>query len=153
MEEMKFKGDEGKEKNNEIAKKGRIDPLDDIIHHKNQKKNIVLILEDNQTVLKLYDKAFKGLNCRFLTTLKEGEEELKRLDAEKLEPAVIVADFHLPDGESTEFINRIKERYPKIKVILSSSDDSAEFKVKHDVVYGKGQILSILFKIKEYLSE
>ncbi|MEM3431188.1 MAG: response regulator [Candidatus Micrarchaeia archaeon] len=153
MEKSNFH-DKNKKENPEPIEKQRInkDPLEEILYH-TEKRGLILILEDEPSIIKMYKRVFKNYNCRFISTLKEGEEELNKLGMERMEPSILITDYHLPDGVSTSFVSKVMEMYPKIKVILSSSDEHAKFDVKYDVILEKGQVLKIKDKVDEFLSQ
>ncbi|MCS7109204.1 MAG: response regulator [Candidatus Micrarchaeota archaeon] len=140
--EEKFEG------NNEV----KADPLHDAIFKK-ENKRILLILEDEQSIIKIYMKMFKEFDCVFMKTIKEGENLLKKLKENNIEPLVLIADFYLPDGTSTQFIEKVKEAYPNIKVILVSSEPSAKQLAKHDVFFEKMNLFEIASKVEEYFSK
>lgn len=145
-DENKF--DKENQQRSEMNLKG---PLDETLSLK--KKSLILILEDQESVIRLYKRAFKDFNCKFVTSLREANEEFEQLKASGTEPFILIADFHLPDGESTEFVNKVKETFPKTKVILSSSDSDAESIVKHDAAFKKGDVFKMLDKINEFLKQ
>ncbi|MEM3369725.1 MAG: response regulator [Candidatus Micrarchaeia archaeon] len=154
MEKNNFGENEKNEETKEKMQKDQIskNPLEDTLYH-TEKKGLILILEDSPQVIKLYTRAFRDYNYRLITSLKEGEEEIEKLEKEGIEPKVLIADFHLPDGESTSLVEKLRNRYQKLKVILCSSDDSAAMHVKHDASFEKGQIEKIRLKLDEFLSQ
>jgi DNA-binding NarL/FixJ family response regulator len=87
------------------------------------------------------------------TSIKEGEEKLSELHSQGFNPDVFITDYHLPDGTSEKFVSRVKEAFPKIKVILCSSDDSAESVIKCDVSFSKGRVFEIKSKVEEFLKD
>jgi DNA-binding NtrC family response regulator len=126
--------------------------LSDILEQKKSPQKVVIILEDNEKILKLYLKVLGDYNKKVVTSLSEAFSLLQELKDKGIEPAILIADFHLPDGESGEFVKAAKQQFPKMKVILTSSDENAEVCVEHDVSIGKGEIFKIKSKIDEYLS-
>ncbi|MEM3408324.1 MAG: response regulator [Candidatus Micrarchaeia archaeon] len=154
MEKNNFEENEKNEETKERTQKEQIskNPLEDTLYH-TERKGLVLILEDSPEVIRFYTRTFKNYNYRLVSSLREGEEEIERLEKEGIEPKVLIADFHLPDGESTIFVEKLRNKYPKLKVILCSSDDSAVIQVKHDASFEKGQIIKIRSKLDEFLSQ
>lgn len=112
MEKSNFGENEKNEYNQEKMQKEQIskNPLEDTLHYK-EKRGLVLILEDSPQVIRLYTRVFKDYNYRMITTLKEGEEEIEKLEKEGIEPKVLIADFHLPDGESTALVEKMRNKY------------------------------------------
>ncbi len=56
------------------------------------------------------------------------------LDAEKIldddTPSILLLDNHLPDGRGINFINKVKSKYPDLKVVVISAHDSPQDRIK-----------------------
>lgn len=128
------------------------DPLSDTLKQNKNSHKLVLILEDNEQILNMYLRMLNAYNHDKATSLKEAYNILQQLKEKGVELAVLIADFHLPDGDSTEFVKAAKQQFPNMRVILSSSDESAKEIVSHDVYFEKRQIIEIKSKVDEYLS-
>jgi len=61
-----------------------------------------------------------------ITLAKNGKELLEALD--KKNPTMVFLDINLPDINGLELLKNIKERNPKIKVIMVTADTSEETK-------------------------
>jgi len=129
------------------------EPKTDSFTGAEKKKETVLILEDDERIIKLYKRVFTDFSLVIAASIKEGEEKLSELRSQGINPDVFITDYHLPDGTSEKFVSSVKEAFPKIKVILCSSDDSAESVIKPDVSFSKGSVFEIKSKIEEFLKD
>ena len=141
-------------KNEEIKNAYLKEPLSDRLQQEKKSQKFALILEDEEKIVKLYLRFFTSYsyNFKIVTSLKDAFNLIQDLKEKGVEPTVLITDFHLPDGESTEFVKAAKKQFSKMKVILTSSDDSASSIVPHDVSIKKGKIFEIKARLDEYFT-
>lgn len=88
----------------------------------------IFLVDDDPLFLKLLSIEFQEQKNIVIETFNSGEECLKYLDHS---PDIIILDYHL-DGVNSNAINglstldKIKEIYPKMPVIMLSSQDKIE---------------------------
>lgn len=87
----------------------------------------VLIIDDETDICYLLSTLLKqrNLDPGYVNTLSDAQIAL-----EKETPEIIFLDNHLPDGLGINFIEHIKSRYPKAKVIMITAHDTATDKQK-----------------------
>lgn len=81
-----------------------------------------LIIEDEIDVCYLLSTILKNKNIDpyYVNTLAEANSILNLQ-----QPGIIFLDNHLPDGIGVEFINQIKQKSPRSKIILITAYDTA----------------------------
>lgn len=82
----------------------------------------ILIIEDEGDMCLLLNIMLdgKGMELDHVKTLAAAEEYLQ-----KEHPSVVILDNRLPDGFGIDFIPKLKQNYPAIKVIAISGIDGA----------------------------
>ena len=87
----------------------------------------ILIVDDNQEILFGLDKLLKESNFTTYTaaTLNKAQKAL-----EEYEYNLIILDWMLPDGSGVEFLNKQRQNYLNIPVLLLSSKSDANEKVE-----------------------
>ena len=108
----------------------------------------ILLIEDDPAHAELIQRAFedRGDQSRLTTahTLSEAREHLN-----KFQPSLIIADWRLPDGESSELLNDADEDGPMIPVIIMTSYGSERNAV--DVI--KSGALDYIVKSSESMTD
>jgi two-component system, OmpR family, response regulator len=97
-----------------------------IKHTKVEKGNVpvsvtAMIIEDEKDLCYLLKLVLKQNNlqpaCAYSIT--EAKENIQ-----KIKPAIVFLDNHLPDGYGSDFISTVKELNPKAKIIMITAYDS-----------------------------
>lgn len=78
---------------------------------------IVLIVEDDATVLRALAQGFRVAGCRVMTA-QDGNEGLSRFD--QLRPDIVVTDILMPNREGVETIVAMKQKAPDVKILAIS---------------------------------
>lgn len=78
---------------------------------------IVLIIEDDPTMLRTLSHWFQVSSCRVMGA-QDGDEGLVRFD--RLRPHIVVTDILMPNREGVETILAIKQRAPEVKILAIS---------------------------------
>ncbi len=83
----------------------------------------VLIVDDEPDICYFLSRnlAKRNFKTSFAHTLQDAE---KVIDAE--EPSILLLDNHLPDGLGVNFLNKIKEKYPELKIVMITAHDSPQ---------------------------
>ncbi len=79
----------------------------------------VLLVEDNAAIMTANERALASVDCHIqkATTIAEAREHLT-----KTNPAVIVLDIMLPDGNGVEFLSEIRGQINSIVIFVSALD-------------------------------
>ena len=81
----------------------------------------VLIIDDEADICYLLSTLLKqkNLEAEYVNTLTDAAVALK-----KMIPEIVFLDNHLPDGLGMNFIEYIKNHYPKIKIVMITAHDT-----------------------------
>jgi two-component system cell cycle sensor histidine kinase/response regulator CckA len=82
-------------------------------------KGTLLIVDDEKSVLEVTSKMLKKLGFQTLLA-GSGEEALEALKANRGRIDVVILDMILPDLSGSEIYERMKEVYPRVRILLSS---------------------------------
>jgi PAS domain S-box-containing protein/putative nucleotidyltransferase with HDIG domain len=108
----------------------------------------ILLIEDDPAHAELIQRAFedRGDNTNLITAYKlsEAREHLKNFN-----PSLIIADWRLPDGDSSELLHDDEEDKPKIPIIIMTSYGSERNAV--DVI--KSGALDYIVKSSESMTD
>jgi PAS domain S-box-containing protein/putative nucleotidyltransferase with HDIG domain len=108
----------------------------------------ILLIEDDPAHAELIQRAFedRGDNTNLITAynLSEAREHLKNFN-----PSLIIADWRLPDGDSSELLHDDEEDKPKIPIIIMTSYGSERNAV--DVI--KSGALDYIVKSSESMTD
>ena len=93
-------------------------------------KKYVLVVEDNQFQIKVFDTILKRLNCQTLL-ISKGQEALDFLNGKtkisgvsNKEIALVLLDLALPDISGIDILKKLKDNNPSTTIaILSATDD------------------------------
>jgi len=81
-----------------------------------------MIVEDDRAFAHvLFNKLKKDYRLKLTSTVQEC---LQALNA--IKPDFILLDYYLPDGNGGQLFQQIRERFPEIKIILLSANESRE---------------------------
>ncbi len=84
----------------------------------------LLIVDDDQRILELAEYAARELRCfGLIRTAENGDDALRKIDAERRLPDVILTDLSMPGMDGFEFVETLKRRADtaKIPVVMFSS--------------------------------
>lgn len=90
------------------------------------KQEEFIICDDEGIVREALSNIIMKEGYHRITLTKNGKQLLDALDKKK--PNMIFLDINLPDMNGLELLKKIKERSPKIKVIMVTADTSEETK-------------------------
>ncbi|MBC8034396.1 MAG: response regulator [Chitinophagaceae bacterium] len=81
----------------------------------------VLIVDDEVDICFVLTGLFKSKNVisAYANSLAEAAVLMK-----SEHPTIIILDNHLPDGLGVEFIDHVKQFYPRVKIIMITAHDS-----------------------------
>ena len=87
----------------------------------------VLIIEDEGDICYLLETVLKNKNyhTEHVNSLAQASVFLKEET-----PDLIFLDNHLPDGLGMNYVDKIKEEYPSVKIIMITAHDAASDKKK-----------------------
>jgi DNA-binding response OmpR family regulator len=83
----------------------------------------ILIVDDEEDICYFLSRNLsnRGYTIHFSHTLAEAELQLKREV-----PDILLLDNHLPDGKGVDFIHRVGQAYPSMKVVMITAHDSPQ---------------------------
>lgn len=92
----------------------------------------ILIVDDEPDICYFLSRnlAKRNFITSYTHTLTDAE---KKIDAEK--PSILLLDNHLPDGLGVDFVNKIKFKYPELKIVMITAHDTPQDRSK---AYGNG---------------
>ncbi len=82
-------------------------------------KEMILVVEDEESLRNLLRQLFEEHNYR-VKTVGTVNEALKAFNNHEVRPALVFSDVMLPDGNGFDLCKTLIERYPGIKILLSS---------------------------------
>jgi len=87
----------------------------------------ILIVDDEEDICYFLSRNLskRGFITTISYTLSEAEEQLKSTS-----PDILLLDNHLPDGRGIDFVSKINDQYPDLKIIMITAHDSAEDRTK-----------------------
>src|SRR5690348_4293406 len=83
----------------------------------------VWIIDDDRSIRWVFEKTLTREDISFKTFVS-AQEALTALDAAV--PQVVVSDIRMPGGSGLELLQRIKERYPNLPVIIMTAYSDLE---------------------------
>lgn len=91
-----------------------------------------MIIEDEEDLCYLLKLVLKqnNLNSSCAYSISEAKENIQ-----KINPAIVFLDNHLPDGYGSDFISTVKKLSPKAKVIMITAYDSPS---DIDIAFSRG---------------
>jgi two-component system OmpR family response regulator len=87
----------------------------------------ILIVDDEEDICYFLSRNLskRGFITTTSYTLSEAEEKLKNN-----RPDILLLDNHLPDGRGIDFVTKINDQYPDLKIIMITAHDSPEDRTK-----------------------
>jgi DNA-binding response OmpR family regulator len=111
------------------------------------KKNVVLVIEDDQDVLSILVKHLAYMGYEVITA-RDGMEGLKKLNSERFD--LVITDIVMPYVSGLGLVTTLKERKPNIPVIaitgFGKEPETAALEKKADLVLAKPIRMSELEK-------
>lgn len=80
----------------------------------------ILIVDDDQNILRLYKEELEEEGYTVITA-SNGKEAIEQFDKE--EPDIVTLDILLPDIDGIKLLRQIKEKRPRLPVIMSTAYD------------------------------
>ena len=96
--------------------------MPNVITTKTKRAKKMLVVEDQGEMCLVLDLILsdRKLETDYVNNLLDADEYLQ-----KNKPSMIILDNKLPDGYGVDFISYVKEKYPKIKIIMISGFSTA----------------------------
>jgi CheY-like chemotaxis protein len=86
----------------------------------------VLCIDNEPAVLLGMQVLLEGWGCQVVTA-RSAVEAMRRLDERRLQPDIILADYHLDDGTGLEAVSALRtDGRSQVPVIVITADHSAE---------------------------
>jgi len=86
----------------------------------------VAIVDDNREMCSIISKMIEHFGWNAPVVMHEGEEIVNAVKNYKLSPDVIIMDYRLPHMNGIEASRAISRKFPRIKIIVVTSDESVE---------------------------
>ena len=116
----------------------------------------ILIADDEEALQRLYQEEFEEEGYEVILA-GNGKEVLSRLEDPDHVPDIIVMDIRMPEMNGIDTLRAIKEKYPRMPVILCSaySEFKQDFSVwaSDDYVVKSSDLTELKETVKKYLEE
>jgi len=80
----------------------------------------ILIVDDDQSILRLYQEELEEDGYTIITAAS-GVEGLEKFEKEN--PDLVTLDIHLPDIDGIKLLRQMKEKRPRLPIIMSTAYD------------------------------
>ena len=80
----------------------------------------ILIVDDDQSILRLYQEELEEEGY-VIVTAASGQEGLEKFEREQ--PDLVTLDIHLPDIDGIKLLRQMKEKRPRLPIIMSTAYD------------------------------
>lgn len=80
----------------------------------------ILIVDDDQSILRLYQEELEEDGYEIVTAAS-GREGLAKFEAEDFD--LVTLDIHLPDIDGIKLLRQMKEKKPRMPIIMSTAYD------------------------------
>jgi DNA-binding response OmpR family regulator len=80
----------------------------------------ILIVDDDQSILRLYQEELEEEGYEIVTAAS-GAEGLEKFEREQ--PDLVTLDIHLPDIDGIKLLRQMKEKRPRLPIIMSTAYD------------------------------
>jgi CitB family two-component system response regulator CitT len=126
-----------------------------------KKKLNVLIIEDEELLLKVIEKKLSSEGIKF-SSVKTGKEALDHLLTEKALPDLIWLDYYLPDMNGLELMKKLREKnkfddIPVLVISNSANDETVskmmELGIREYIIKAEYRLEEIVKKISEVLNK
>jgi DNA-binding response OmpR family regulator len=87
----------------------------------------ILIVDDEPDICYFLSRTLskRGFSTTFSHTLAEAEKQLQIS-----RPNILLLDNHLPDGKGVDFVNKINNKYPELKIVMITAHDTPQDRSK-----------------------
>jgi DNA-binding response OmpR family regulator len=87
----------------------------------------ILIVDDEPDICYFLSRTLtkRGFSTTFSHTLAEAEKQLQTS-----RPDILLLDNHLPDGKGVDFVNKINNKYPGLKIVMITAHDTPQDRSK-----------------------
>ena len=89
----------------------------------------VAIVDDNDEICSVISKMVQHFGWGAPAILHDGKEIVEAIESRKLSPDVIIMDYCLPHMNGLEASRIISRKFPAIKIIVATSDESVRAQV------------------------
>ena len=83
----------------------------------------IMVVDDEHEICAFLKSFFEERLYEVVTALS-GEEALKKIEKER--PQVVLLDLKMPGKDGIEVLKELKQRYPKIKVIMVTAVETSD---------------------------
>ena len=80
----------------------------------------ILIVDDDESILRLYQEELEEEGYEIVTA-STGMEGLEKFEREN--PDLVTLDIHLPDIDGIKLLRKMKEKRPRLPIIMSTAYD------------------------------
>ena len=80
----------------------------------------ILIVDDDENILRLYQEELEEEGYEIVTA-STGMEGLEKFEREN--PDLVTLDIHLPDIDGIKLLRQMKEKRPRLPIIMSTAYD------------------------------
>jgi DNA-binding response OmpR family regulator len=80
----------------------------------------ILIVDDDQSILRLYREELEEEGYQIITAAT-GKEGLEKFETEDFD--LVTLDIHLPDIDGIKLLRQMKEKKPRMPIIMSTAYD------------------------------
>lgn len=101
------------------------------VSHVREEPSLVLVVDDNSTFVRVLERFFARYELKMLHA-SDGAAALSALSELPNNPDLVICDVHMPGMNGTAFLTALREnpRYEHLPVIILTSDDDIELKLK-----------------------
>lgn len=85
----------------------------------------IIIVDDESVFLELVPKILKSLDLGLIITATNIRDAWAAI--ENFSPKLVITDFNMPGGNGFELCRWIKNKYPKLPIILTTGDSKLTF--------------------------
>lgn len=112
----------------------------------------ILYVEDDKATREAVGNLLKYTDCNIIIA-KDGEDAIEKAkEADLID--LIITDLTMPDIDGYETINRIKEVFPNIEVVITTAYPQEEIKNKYKTIikpFDSSKVRRIIRKMKDKL--
>ncbi|MFH1759917.1 MAG: response regulator [bacterium] len=99
-------------------------------------ENQIVIIDDEIILRTLIKEWLNENGFKNIITYESPVNALKEIEEGKIQPALIITDYEMPDMKGSEFVDKIKFLYPKIPAVIvtGNTEAKAELSGKYKVL-------------------
>jgi DNA-binding NarL/FixJ family response regulator len=114
----------------------------------NSRKLTIAIVDDHKTTRSILSSFLSKENCIVFFEASTGSELLERLQTTDMIPDVCIVDVNMPEMDGFETVQKLKEKWPGIKILAISGEITNE-QIEKIMKMGADGFLSKNSSIKE----